>query len=323
MSSELAWTQAALLGIGVGVCAFKRASGRSNAKRTVLHVGGVPEHFNIPVHDALEGLADLGVEVKWADMTGGTGAMVAGLRDGSLDVVIALTEGLVTDLARGNPSKIVAHYVESPLRWGVHVAGESTYTTIADLEGKTFGVSRLGSGSHLMAYVLAQSQGWDSAALQFVVVGGLAQARDAMREGRIDAFMWEQFTTKPLVYAGEWRCVGICPTPWPCFAVAAGNQALLNKGHAVKVFVQEVLDRARDFKAQGGRAVCRVANDYGLKLEDAAEWFAMTEWAKDVHVRPAVLNDVVGILRAVGVLGEEGDDAQSFIHTFQPLPRRQ
>ena len=38
--------------------------------------------------------------------------------------------------------------------------------------------------------------------------------------------MWEKFTTKPLVDSGEWRRVGECVTPWPCFVVAATNTAL-------------------------------------------------------------------------------------------------
>jgi sulfonate transport system substrate-binding protein len=43
-----------------------------------LRVGGVPEHFNLPWHLAIErGLfTKNGVEVEWTDIPNGTGAMV-------------------------------------------------------------------------------------------------------------------------------------------------------------------------------------------------------------------------------------------------------
>jgi len=321
MATEASYAQAALLGLGVSLVAYKRFLGAGKALHSVvLRVGGVPEHFNIPVHDAAQELARRGVAVKWTDQPGGTGQMAAGLREGSLDVAIALTEGLVADLVKGNPAKIVSHFVKSPLRWGIHVAGGSTHKTVADLENKRFGISRMGSGSHLMAYVLAQTQGWKPEALEFVVVGGLAQARDAMKDGTIDAFMWEQFTTKPLVYTGEWRCVGICPTPWPCFAVAATEEALAGKEAAVHLFCATVLRRAAEFKQQGGASVCRVSTDFGLKLEDAAEWFSATEWADAVGVDGQVLEQVVDVLRAVGVLKGPPVDLGGIVHRFSGGP---
>ena len=51
--------------------------------------------------------------------------MTKALRDESIDVAILLTEGIVADLHRGNPSKIVGTYVGTPLTWGVHVPAGS------------------------------------------------------------------------------------------------------------------------------------------------------------------------------------------------------
>ena len=66
---------------------------------TPLRLGGVPEHFNLPWHLALESGALGDIEATWEDQYGGTGQMLSGLEDGSLDVVSILTEGTVAAIA--------------------------------------------------------------------------------------------------------------------------------------------------------------------------------------------------------------------------------
>jgi hypothetical protein len=56
------------------------------------------------------------------------------LRDGSTDIAVILTEGIIKDIIGGNPSKIVQIYVESPLMWGIHVAAQSNYQSLTDLK---------------------------------------------------------------------------------------------------------------------------------------------------------------------------------------------
>ena len=198
-----------------------------------IRVGGVPEHFCAPWHTAsVKGLFEAaGLQVEWTDFPGGTGAMNRALRAGELDVALALTEGIVADIHHGNPSKLLGTYVSTPLTWGVHVAASSTLQTMADVDtGVRYAVSRMGSGSHLMACVDAYARGLDAGALDFTIVGSLDGAREALREERADVFMWEKFTTKFLVDAGEWRRIGEVPTPWPCFSIAATDDALSRSG---------------------------------------------------------------------------------------------
>ena len=43
-----------------------------------IRVGGVPEHFNVPWHQAIEdnSLAEAGLDVQWTEYSTGTGAMM-------------------------------------------------------------------------------------------------------------------------------------------------------------------------------------------------------------------------------------------------------
>jgi TRAP-type uncharacterized transport system substrate-binding protein len=49
----------------------------------------------------------------------------------------------------------------------VITGANSEYQNIADLEGTPIGISRIGSGSQTMAYVMALQQGWATDALRF------------------------------------------------------------------------------------------------------------------------------------------------------------
>ena len=106
--------------------------------------------------------------------------MCKALRTGEVDIAIVLTEGIIKDIAAGNPSKIVQTYIETPLIWGIHVSATSSFQKTEDLEHATIAISRFGSGSHLMAIVNAHQQGWNIEKLQFKVVGNLQGGIDAL-----------------------------------------------------------------------------------------------------------------------------------------------
>ncbi|WBL27340.1 substrate-binding domain-containing protein [Zunongwangia sp. HGR-M22] len=246
-----------------------------------LKVGGVPEHFNLPWHLCIENeeFKKEDINIVWKDFPDGTGAMTKALRNGEIDVAVLLTEGAVKDIISGNEAKIVQSYIASPLVWGIHVDANSEYNTIKDLEGKKAAISRVGSGSQLMAYVNAKNQGWDISNLDFEIVGDINGAIEALKEGRADYFLWEHFTTKPLVDNNTFRRVADCPTPWPCFVVAVKNEILridytdvrkmlniLNKKSSEILNIEEI-DKV-------------FAERYGQKIEDIRKWMKITNWSQ-------------------------------------------
>jgi hypothetical protein len=71
----------------------------------------------------------------------GTGQMLKSLREGDVDVIVALTEGLVLDMAKASvtvPAPVptvvlMGTYVQSPLTWAVSTGATSPYHTIESL----------------------------------------------------------------------------------------------------------------------------------------------------------------------------------------------
>ena len=247
-----------------------------------VNIGGVPEHFNLAWYLTLKNgeYKAEDINLRWKDYPGGTGAMNEALRTGEIDMAVILTEGIVKDIAEGNPSKIVQTFVETPLIWGIHVADGSTFKSVEDLKGKRCAISRFGSGSHLMAYINAENHGWDlENDLKFEVIQDLDGAVKALSNGDADYFMWEKFMTKPIVDSGVFRRIDNSPTPWPCFVIAVRNDFLEANGTVVKIILEIINNTTIDFKEIP--SIDRmIANRYELQLEDVQEWLSLTEWSQ-------------------------------------------
>lgn len=248
-----------------------------------FQIGGVPEHFNLPWYLTLrdkEYHKD-DINLRWKDFHGGTGQMCNALREKEIDLAVILTEGIIRDIIKGNACKIVQVFVKSPLIWGIHVAKNSRYKEVADLKGTSAAISRYGSGSHLMAYVNAENQLWDTEVdLKFEVVENLDGALEKLPKGIGDYFMWEKFTTKPYVDNGPFRLTGECPTPWPCFVIAVRNEVLENDAKSIQKILKIINTTTREFKNIPSIDTM-ISNRYHQKPEDVRHWLSLTEWSQE------------------------------------------
>lgn len=258
-----------------------------------LRVGGVPEHFNLPWHMAEEeNLFDIReLDISWTDFHGGTGAMTKALRENEIDVAILLTEGIVADIIKGNPSKILGVYINSSLQWGIHVNAKSEIKTEEDLKNKVAAISRYGSGSHLMSYVFADNKNWKIDNLKFEVVKSLDGGRESLKNKEADYFLWEKYTTKPFVDNGEFRRVGVCPTPWPSFVIAVTDRCLEEKPEAVKCLLKSIYQSNFAF-INNPDSCANISERYNLDFKDIKQWFQETEWATDCKIDTKMLDNV-------------------------------
>lgn len=277
----------------------------------VLRVGGVAEPFNLPWLLAFEAsaFAELGVEVTFSHYAGGTGELIGALDDGSVDIATLLTEGAVTAIARGSRVRLHSAFTSTPLRWGIHVGPKATETKVRDLAGKKFAISRYGSGSELMAYELAEQQGWKLKASQFVEVGGVDGAAEALAKRKAHIFLWERFVTAPLVKQGVFKRVGEITTPWPAFHTAARGALLQTERALVDRVVEVVLARAAALKAEPDAAIDQIVDRYGMTRRDARSWLDGVEWLDSVVVNHEELASVSARMAELGRIAEPIDTA--------------
>lgn len=268
-----------------------------------LVVGGVPEHFNLPWHLALEAgkFKTLGLDVEYRDFSGGTGAMTAALADGEVDVAVLLAEGAVADVIRRRETKLVKVYVQSPLVWGIHVAADSEIKSIEEIKDKRYAISRLGSGSHLMAIVDASERGWESDNLEFEIVRNLEGAREALSDDDADIFMWEQFTTQPFVDNGEFRRIGLRRTLWPAFVVAVREDVLQARESMIRKMLEVINDECEALM-KNTEAYEVISRRYKLKPSQAREWLSLTRWGTSFERPDDALKKILSYLNRLEII---------------------
>jgi ABC-type nitrate/sulfonate/bicarbonate transport system substrate-binding protein len=288
------------------------------------------EHFSTPLEFAKK---HYGLDSALLPYPSGTGHMVTALQSGEIDIGVGLTEGWIAALGKAQAKKedagfrVVGTYVETPLCWAISTgAGRSEINGITDLKGKKVGVSRIGSGSHVMSYVLADQQGWldtssDDAPFSVEALNTFAKLREGVSKGTADFFMWEHFTSKRYYDNGEIKRVGEIYTPWSSWKIVAVSH-LLHPANwssatnaskpALKEELEDVLRKinkgVKHFEENQEEAVTYISAKLDYSEEDAREWLKTVRFAKDVRgVDKQVVDKTVGILQKAGVLGGEVD----------------
>ncbi|KAF9997185.1 hypothetical protein BGZ80_011425 [Entomortierella chlamydospora] len=306
--------------------------------QTVLRVGFVPEHFSSPLHMAVElGFFEKeGVIVERVCCPSGTGEMTAKLIDGSLDVAIALTEGLLAGIAKGHDAyKIIGTYVKSPLCWAISVGQNSRHVDRKSLRDGTIGISRVGSGSHIIPYVLAEQEGWlkgsspsdpeYKAPFEFKVLNTFQNMRDSVNDGSSDAFLWEKFTTKPYHDSNEVRSVDTITPPWPSFMIAASVRHLPmsddpQRQTILAKFLRGLSNATQHFvdPENYNESIAFVQQKMSYTQQDVQDWFSGVCYPKEgcsVVSRESLIT-CASILVKAGVLQKEQEkDVKASVDT--------
>ncbi|ERF76660.1 hypothetical protein EPUS_04480 [Endocarpon pusillum Z07020] len=287
-----------------------------------LRIGYVPEHYLLPLH-----LSTFPFPVQLVPFPSGTGHMITSFRSDSIDLAIGLTEGWVAGLLtpqgqRERGYKIVGRWVQNPLRWAI-VTGRNREDIggLADLQThRKVGVSRLGSGSHIMASVLAQQEGWSSSSgqsktLDIVPLGPLSDLIAGVTgkecaDPTADFFMWEHFTTKPHFHpkGSPLKKIGEIYTPWPSWHIAASEKRFPRpESDEMLAKVFEVLDRGiKRFNSDAEVGVRMLGTgELGCYYSevDAREWLTKAKFVDETRgVDRQVLAEVVKVLQGAGVV---------------------
>lgn len=270
---------------------------------TQLKIGGVPEYFNLPIYQAIErgAFSERGIDLKLTDISEGTGAMSKMLSTGELDLAVILTEGIVKSITEGNPSKIIKNYVESPLIWGVHTPFSSAPTSITQLKEKKIAISRFGSGSHLMSFLLAKRMNWKNDEFDFHIINNLMGARESFKKEETNIFLWEKYTTQPYVDAQDFVRIDEVETPWPCFVIAANNQSLEEHSDLIKNVCQ-IINQECNLLLNNPDLKNIIAERFNLKPAATSEIVKRLKWSTKTEVNKDAINEVIETLTELNLI---------------------
>jgi hypothetical protein len=155
-----------------------------------------------------------------------------------------------------------------------------------------------------MAYVNAMKLKWDTASdLQFEVVKDLDGAVESLSSKESDYFMWEKFTTKPLVDQNIFRRLGDCPTPWPCFVIAVRDEFILNEKETLQNILKTINTITSSFKEIP--QIDRIISErYQQKNEDVKAWLEITEWSQK-NIDPKTVEAIQNQLLKLNIISEK------------------
>lgn len=149
--------------------------------------------------------------------------------------------------------------------------------------------------------------------LKFEIVNNLEGAIDALEKDKAQYFMWEHFTTKPLVDNKTFRLVADCPTPWPCFVIAAREESIRKDPERLKKMLEVLNSETKDFKLQRDIDVM-LSERYQQKLEDIRKWLDLTRWSQQ-QISEEDLENVQNTLLNLNLI-EQKKDYSDLTHSF-------
>lgn len=271
-----------------------------------ISVGGVTEHFNLPWNLAVEQnkFQEVGVDLNWKFFPGGTGVMTEALKSGELDLAILLTEGFISAAAKGLRAKIVKEYITSPLGWGIFTGAKSQFYSIYNRQPKKYAISKLGSGSHLMAMIHAEQRGEKVNQEDLIEVRSIDGAMQSLTANETQIFYWEKYMTKVFVETGTVRMIGEFSAPWSSMLVIASDDALQTKREAIKKVLEVINEESARF-VSSENSVRLLQERFKLSEADAYTWLLSTVWSSDYTVRLRGLENAKQALMKIGSVGVE------------------
>ncbi|KAK6453790.1 uncharacterized protein RJT20DRAFT_63350 [Scheffersomyces xylosifermentans] len=288
---------------------------------TKLRVAYIPEHFSTPLFFAEQQgyYKSYGLEIEWVKVIEGSGRLIKLLNENEVDIAIGLTEAFVADIAKGNDSyKLIDTYVKSPLLWAISTGSKrGELTTAEQLQGKSIGVSRIGSGSYVMSFVLAHHLKFNKPFSSFPILSNFKNLRDSVNQKfdsdnelqNSDAFMWEYFTSKKYYDNKEIKQIGEIYTPWPSWVINVTNKALTANKQAIKDFITSVNQGVAYYNKNVDEAVEYIGTNLDYSKEDAREWSKTVKFNDQLGEAEldweSVVTKTSEILKLAGVLSDE------------------
>jgi NitT/TauT family transport system substrate-binding protein len=134
--------------------------------------------------------AEEGLKLKVQNLPGSTEVLQA-IAAGRIDTGVVLSPPLYSAVAAGVPIQSFYNLITRNFA-APRVPDDSPIRTIADIGGRTVGVSSLGAGSVALIRAMVGSIGGDPKSVRFVAVGAGADVAAVVRQGGIDVVgLWD------------------------------------------------------------------------------------------------------------------------------------
>ncbi len=256
------------------ILAFPAAPARADTRLVVGKAAATSEsNLAANVGEKLGMFKKHGLDVKVLDFQGGS-KMLQALTAGSIDIGVGAGVQMAF-IAKGAPMLAVCEDA-SKLPFVIGVPWDSPLKSMADLKGKTIGISSAGSLTDWLARELTRTQGWGPDGVKRAAIGASPSASaSAFRVHMIDAYiggtstfiaMSEKKIGRPLVPVSAYM------GPVASGTIFASNRLIASHPEAIRAFLAGWLDTVRYMKAHKVETV---------KIESATTGYSADATSKD------------------------------------------
>lgn len=249
-----------------------------------------------------------GLDVKNLNVQG-SGEVAQALVAGEADLALATASATVGSVVKGVPQKVVAGIGDNDFRTMVVVVPTaSDVQTVADLKGKTIGVTSPGSGTDYLAKVLQKREGWSDSGLKRAAIGGLGEQLAAMESGSTDAFIWSIEAAYTLEESGEGRILtdfGFLENE--LYMVINGtDEAIENKPEAVQNYIDGWSETVKYMQDNPDETISFIKDDFKVSDPVAKKIydFGLQIVSRDGTIPQNVLDGVAQSLVTQGIADE-------------------
>lgn len=145
------------------------------------------------------------------------------------------------------------------------------------------GISRYGSGSHIIAVLLSLTLGTP---FEYVVCNSIAGLMASVISGETDCFLWEVITTKPYYDTGEIKMLDTITIPWPSFVVGALSPTPVRRDQlrALQIDLSHSIEKFNGtFQTEGKNFILQRKDLFHYKSgTDLETWFSQAVFAPDL-----------------------------------------
>lgn len=261
-----------------------------------------------------------GLSVEKVNFAGG-GKLSEGVASGAVDMTVSGNTDLAF-VAKGLAEKGVAMIVGAPVEMAVIIRSDGDIKTVADLKGKTIGVTSPTSLTSWLALSLAKREGWGPEGVKRAYVGGMSSQVAGLLVKNVDAIVGpiegayileEKGQAKPLLTFGDMK-------DFISHAIYATDAMIKDHPDTVRRFVAAWFDTVRYMNAHKDEAIRLTEPATKLPPEIASKVYDLEMPAMSLSGRfdPKAVEVIMESFVDLGILDSVPKDKAVYTEAFLP-----
>lgn len=239
-----------------------------------------------------------------------------------IDISLASGVGMAF-IVKGSPAKAVAAFAGPPLLFALIVPKDSPLKSEADLNGKTVGVSGVGSVTHWLVNQVALQRNWGLGGIKVVGIGDNGARVAAVKSKSIDGGVVDIASALNYVKSGEGRILnrfGHIVKDFHLHVMFATDKAIASKPEGVRKFVAGWFEAILFMRANKSKTVEIAADVMGTDKELAAGIYdeLMPMFADNGKFDPKALDVLAKSFVDLKTLPTEPDMSKLYTEAFLP-----